>query len=332
MQEDSKINILLVDDLLEGLTLLEAVLKNPDYNLVKANSGQEALRCLLDDDFALVLLDVQMPEFNGFEVAKAIKQREKSKDVPIIFVTAIHKDSDYVNMGYAVGAYDYIFKPFDPAILLAKVALFIEIHKKNEQIKKQAELIRQSGKMERERALAGLELESTQRYRNLADAIPHMVWQAQANGILDYVNRVWCSYTGLTAEQSIGKGWQSMIHPKDLELFLKQWDAAMTTGDSIECECRIKGVKDGYHWHLIRTVPQKREGGQIVSWLGTATDIDERKQVEYEMSQAREDAVKASRLKSDFLANISHEIRTPLNGVIGTADLLMGGVLGEEER
>ncbi len=332
MQLESKINILLVDDAPEGLNLLETILKSPEYNLVKASSGQVALRCLLDADFALILLDVQMPEFNGFEVAKAIKQRERSKDIPIIFVTAIHIDSDYVNMGYALGAFDYLFKPFDPSILLAKVALFIEIHKKNEQIKKQAELIRLNDKMDRERALAGLELESTQRYRNLADAIPHMVWQAQANGILDYVNRVWCNYTGLNSEQSIGKGWQSMIHPKDLELFLNQWDLALTTGESIECECRIKGMKDGYHWHLIRTVPQKREGGQIISWLGTATDIDERKQLEYEMTQAREDAIKASRLKSDFLANISHEIRTPLNGVLGTADLLMSGVLGEEER
>lgn len=113
------VDILIVDDRFDGLLALEAVLNMPDVNLVKAQSGQEALDLLSYYDFGLILLDVQMPEMDGFETAMRIRQNEKYKLTPIIFVTAINKDDRYIFRGYESGAVDYVFKPFEPQILRA---------------------------------------------------------------------------------------------------------------------------------------------------------------------------------------------------------------------
>ncbi|MFC7394635.1 PAS domain S-box protein [Scopulibacillus cellulosilyticus] len=131
-----KVNILIVDDHPENLLALEAVLKSENYYLVKANSGEEALKYVLKQDFAVILLDVQMPGLNGFETAKLIKKREKSKNIPIIFITAINQTIESVLQGYNVGAVDYIFKPFHPEKLKLKVREFVKIYQ-NMKLEKQ---------------------------------------------------------------------------------------------------------------------------------------------------------------------------------------------------
>ncbi len=136
------VNILMVDDHQENLMALEAVLMSPHYRLIRANSGEEALKRVLTEDFAIILLDVQMPGLNGFETAKLIKSREKSKNIPIIFITAISQEVEHVLRGYKVGAIDYIFKPFHPETLKLKVAEFVKIYQNHEQIKIQNEMQR----------------------------------------------------------------------------------------------------------------------------------------------------------------------------------------------
>jgi signal transduction histidine kinase len=138
---EQTVSILLVDDRQENLLALEAALSYFGQNLIKANSGREALRLLLDQEFAVILLDVHMPEMDGFETAALIRERERSQNTPIIFLTAMHKGEGQVFRGYSLGAVDYIFKPFVPEILKAKVAVFIELYKKTEEIKRQAELL-----------------------------------------------------------------------------------------------------------------------------------------------------------------------------------------------
>ncbi len=139
-----KANILLVDDRPENLLALEAVLEPLEYNLITATSGQEALKHLLDEDFSVILLDVQMPDMDGLETAKHIKEREHTRDVPIIFLTAISKEPQHAVRGYSEGAVDYIPKPFDPNALRAKVAVFVELHEKNELLKQQAKELERS--------------------------------------------------------------------------------------------------------------------------------------------------------------------------------------------
>ncbi|MBR7834784.1 response regulator [Actinospica durhamensis] len=133
--------ILLVDDRPENLVALEAVLGALDQTLVRAASGEEALKALLTEDFAVILLDVQMPGLDGFETAAHIKRRERTKDIPIIFLTAVSNGPHHTFRGYAAGAVDYLAKPFDPWILRAKVSVFVELHRKNLLLKEQAQLL-----------------------------------------------------------------------------------------------------------------------------------------------------------------------------------------------
>jgi PAS domain S-box-containing protein len=322
----SQINILLVDDQKIGLIALEAVLRSPEYNLVEASSGKEAIEYLFKNDFALILLDVKMPGLNGFETAEIIKTHEKTKDIPIIFITGLSEDERFVQKGYESGAVDYLFKPFDREILRSKVAVFIELFKKNQTIKKQAELIRQS-------ELAKVRMESLERYRVLANAIPHMVWEAEPDGTFSYLNESWCEYTQLSIEQSIGTGWQTMVQADDLKSLLQACDDARKTGESFEIECRIKrGSDNSFRWHLILMVPEKSSNGQISAWLGTGTDIHDRKRVEDELRRANSAAQEATQIKSDFLATMSHEIRTPMNSIIGMTGLLLDTELTPEQR
>lgn len=126
------LDILIVDDRPENLLTLEHLLESPDLNIVRANSGQEALGLLLDHDFALVLLDVQMPDMDGFETAELMRGNKRTRHIPIIFVTANHTESKHIFRGYDSGAVDYLFKPLDPQMLLCKVRIFLEIHRQRQ--------------------------------------------------------------------------------------------------------------------------------------------------------------------------------------------------------
>jgi response regulator RpfG family c-di-GMP phosphodiesterase len=149
---DDKAKILLVDDREENLIALEAILSSLDQDLVRARSGEEALKALLTDEYAVILLDVVMPGMDGFETARDIKRRKKTRDVPIIFLTAVDSDPDYAFRGYAAGAVDFISKPFDPWVLRAKVSVFVELHNKNKQLREQTALLREQAAMLREQA------------------------------------------------------------------------------------------------------------------------------------------------------------------------------------
>ncbi|GHE46654.1 response regulator [Streptomyces longispororuber] len=127
-------SILLVDDMEDNLVALEAVLGSLNEPLVRARSGEEAMKALLRQRFAVILLDVRMPGMDGFETASNIKRLDQTKDVPIIFLTGTDNDAGYAFRGYATGAADYLTKPFDPWVLRAKVTVFLELHRKNQQL------------------------------------------------------------------------------------------------------------------------------------------------------------------------------------------------------
>ncbi|WP_433478881.1 response regulator [Spirillospora sp. CA-142024] len=147
---DDKAKILLVDDREENLIALEAILSSLDQDLVRARSGEDALKALLTEEYAVILLDVVMPGMDGFETARDIKRRKKTRDLPIIFLTAVNSDPDYAFRGYAAGAVDFISKPFDPWVLRAKVSVFVELHNKNKQLRDQTTLLREQAALLRE--------------------------------------------------------------------------------------------------------------------------------------------------------------------------------------
>lgn len=189
-QTEPKVNILLVDDRPENLLALSAALESLDQNLVKANSGSEALRCLLNQDFAVILTDVQMPGMDGFETATLIRERKRSQHTPIIFITGLNQNDTHVFRGYSLGAVDYLLKPFDPEILKSKVAVFISLFKKTEEVKRQAARLETANKeLEREitsrklaeEALRGLhdELEIKVQFRTAELALANESLQAE---------------------------------------------------------------------------------------------------------------------------------------------------------
>ncbi|WP_413581283.1 response regulator [Bdellovibrio sp. HCB288] len=325
------VDILIVDDRLDGLLALQAVLGDPGLNLLQAQSGPEALELLDHHDFAVILLDVQMPGMDGFETARRIRLNSRHRQTPIIFVTAINKDDQYIYRGYEVGAVDYIFKPFEPHIVKAKVSVFVELFLKSRKLEEQAELIRVSEARERFLRLAELEVESLRRYRSLADAIPHVIWRAKGDGTFDYFNKGWTDYTGLSLEQSVGRGWQSAVDEGDLQELLRVWMNSMDNGNAFETECRLFNKKGEARWFWVRAVSDTNMLG-VVNWIGTCTDIHDRKTIELKLIEAEKHANAASVSKTNFLANMSHEIRTPMNAILGFTELMLDDEQTPEER
>jgi PAS domain S-box-containing protein len=270
--------VLLVDDRRENLVALEAILEPLGHELVLAGSGEEALRQLLLHDVSAILLDVQMPGLDGFQTAELIKARGRTQDVPIVFLTAISQDSGHVFKGYRTGAVDYLFKPFDPEILRAKVSALINLHERSEALRIQEEALR-------ERELAELRRAGEYRYRNLADAMPQIVWTASESGRTNYVNRRWYEYTGLTVEETRADDViQRVVHPDDFQRLAERWRETVAAGGPFELQYRLRRADGTYRWHLARALPSADEIGVSTGWVGTSTDIDDQKRVE-EMRQ-----------------------------------------------
>jgi len=273
MSEEPVVNLLLVDDREENLVALRAILEPLGENLISARSGEEALRALLHEDFACILLDVQMPGLDGFDTADLIKQRERSKSIPIIFLTAISKEEQHVFRGYSAGAVDYLFKPFDPQVLRSKVAVFIDLHRKTAELRRQGELLRERDVTEERRV-------SEDRYRQLADAMPQIVWAADREGCATYYNRRWYEYTGQSVESAGEAGWKLAVHPDDLPAAVARRAETLASGDVYEFEYRFRASDGTYRWHLARAVPIRGAGGAIDFWIGTATDIHDHKRTQ----------------------------------------------------
>ncbi len=285
----NKVKVLVVDDRPDGLLAIKAVLDSPEYHLIEASSGQQAISCLLQHDIALILLDVQMPVMNGFEAAAFIKQNDNWKNIPIIFLTAINKEVAHIYRGYECGAVDYLFKPFDPWILKSKVAVFVELFRKSRKILEQAQLLQAAERREREQQVAELEIESLRRYRNLTNAVPHIIWKGKADGNLNFFNQIWCDYTGLTMEQSKGDGWKAALNPADKEIFFSFWHEAVEGVMPFELECRMVRYDGISRWHLIRGTVEKLKAGEEPEWIWTCTDIHDRKCAEEKLQHAHEE-------------------------------------------
>ena len=273
------VQILVVDDHSENRMALRAILSSPDYRIVEAVSGAEALLRLLQEDFAVLLIDVVMPDMSGFELAAAIKERERTAAIPIVFLTAQATDVDLVFKGYRVGAVDYLMKPLVPEMIRAKVAVFAQLYREKRRNERQAALLLEAERHENEFRLMELRLASERRYRTLAQAVPHIVWTANADGFVDYFNQRWFEYTGLSVEQAAGS-WLGIVHADDSARCRTDWENSVRSGEMFQTECRLRASDDAFRWHLCRAVPERSTTGQILSWVGTFTDIDDQKRIQ----------------------------------------------------
>ena len=265
--------ILVVDDVPENRMALRAILSSPDYQITEAGSGSEALLQLLKQDFAVLLIDVVMPDMSGFELAAAIKERERTAAVPILFVTGQATDIDLVYSGYRMGAVDYLIKPLVPAMVRAKVAVFAELYRERKRNEQQAALLIEAARNENEFRLITLELASERRYRALAQSMPHIVWTADADGAVDYFNQRWLEYTGRSVQQASGS-WLGVVHADDQERCRTEWKNAVQSGEMFAAECRLRRYDGTFRWHLCRAVPEQSPSNQVLSWVGTFTDIE----------------------------------------------------------
>lgn len=322
-----KVNILMVDDHPENLLALEAVLSSPDYHLVSATSGQKALKHLISQEFAVILLDVQMPGLNGFETAKLIRARKKTKHTPIIFLTAISQESENVQLGYEVGAIDYIFKPFHPETLRKKIDKFVEIYQKHKEKIYQSERqhILELEKKVEERTLELLSTNeklqqeiaerkkitdhlyvSQERFRKIFESSPNlMAIVSLESGTYIDVNTSWLEFTGYRYNELYN---QKM----NLHDFIEE-----ANGKRIHLENPIRNMKI-----LYKTKSGEMRAGLLSSELididpepcilFVLTDITERDLLEKGLTR-----LDRLNLIGEMAAGIAHEIRNPMTTVYG---------------
>lgn len=343
---DTRINILIVDDEPKNLAVLETILADQNYRLVRAENANQALLALVQEEFALIILDIRMPEMSGLELAQVIKSRKKTSTVPIIFLTAYLHEDAHVLTGYESGAVDYLHKPVNAAILRSKVAVFAELHQKNREIAEANRALREEvterRRIEDEIRLLNSELESRVRARtaeitevnaalseserqlrlaqqagkvglwewDLASEIG--VWTEAAQQIFQVPN----SSKRVTTEE-----WLSYVHPDDRDRLLQASETSKKTGHYNQ-EYRIISPTGEVRW--IESIGAiEYNGNSAMRMRGSVRDITDRKRVELRL-------IDTDRRKDEFLAMLGHELRNPLAAIRNAISIMEHSDVADE--
>jgi signal transduction histidine kinase/ActR/RegA family two-component response regulator len=304
--------ILIVDDRQENIFSLRTVLLQYGFAIDTALSGEEALRKLLKNEYALVILDVQMPGMDGFEVAEAITGLKKTKDIPIIFLSAVNTHKRFITKGFEAGAVEYLTKPVDPDILILKVQNFYRLYEKTKALK------------DAEQALA----RTVDELYVTLEALPQIAFVTNQKGELEYVNKPWLSYAA--SEKSF-----PAVQPGEVP-FPEQWAALISEEKPVEKELMIgQAGSDIFHYHLLKATPIL-VNGEITRWVGTLTNIHQQKVLNELLEQKvaertrelleanRELAISNNELQQ-FTSVASHDLKEPLRKI-----LFFGSLIGNK--
>jgi PAS domain S-box-containing protein len=292
MRENNQVNILMVDDQPAKLLSYEVILDELGLNLIKATSGRDALEQLLKNDIAVVLMDVSMPELDGFQLAEMIQDHPRCQKTAIIFISAVHlSDLDRLK-GYERGAVDYISVPVIPELLRAKVSVFAELYRRANQLEalnrelEQRVAERTEELQQRAEALQHLNGELARKNQEL-DAIvktaPDIIFSWKTDGTRDYISGRFYEFTGAPPSSADGLGWLDYVHPDDRERSMSQWMRCVQSGENYESEYRLRGRDGQYRWFRARAVPLRDQEGKVLRWYGTCADIHDSKLLEHSM-------------------------------------------------
>jgi two-component system, OmpR family, phosphate regulon sensor histidine kinase PhoR len=290
--------ILIVDDNQSNLYSLKKLLESKDFQVDTADSGEEALIKALKNDYALIILDVQMPDMDGFEVAETLAGYSKTKEVPIIFLSAVNTEKRFITRGYASGGKDYVTKPVDPEILMLKVKTFYNLQEQNLAMKKTQQSLELEVKGRRESQVTMKS--QIDHFHLMLESLPQIAFTLNEQGTVDFVNVKWYEYSD--SEKDFPE-----THPDDYKI-KEEFERCRKRGKPLDLEVRIKNRETGdFRYHLLRVTPVYEENA-IKNWVGSFTDIDDQKKVEKE--------------KDEFLSIASHELKTPLTSIKAYVQLL----------
>ncbi|TSD67119.1 response regulator [Inquilinus sp. KBS0705] len=292
------INILIVDDREENIIALEALLKRDDIRLLTTTSPNDALKIAWDNPISIALVDVQMPEMDGFELVEMLKSNPRTKDILVIFVTAISKESKYAVKGFGAGAVDYLYKPLDPYITSAKVDAFIqlarnrdEILQKNEELQNYAMVVKNSADI-----ICSVDATSL-RIKTINPAIEKILGYKQSEVLNTSIVDLAVSSDRDTFRKKLGEIIKDNLHFAVFEYQLDTFDKR-----TIWAECRASYRNKTIFLNISDNTPQKSYQQQLI--------------------KSKEAAELGKKAKEAFLANMSHELRTPVNGIIGLSTML----------
>ncbi|MBB6108895.1 PAS domain S-box-containing protein [Mucilaginibacter lappiensis] len=304
----SPVNILIVDDREENIVALEALLKRDDIRIFSTTSPNEALKIAWDTHIAIALIDVQMPEMDGFELVEMLKSNPRTRDIMVIFVTAISKETKYAVKGLGTGAIDYLYKPLDPYITSAKVDSFVhlartqaEIRLKNEELQNFAIVV-----------------------KNSADIICSVDAQ---NLRISNINPAVETIMGFKSTELMGKGIVSLAVENQQTLFRKK------LGEIIKDNLNFAVFELQFETFDKRVIwVECRASYHNKTIFLNISDISPQKSYQEQLIKSKENAEYSKKVKETFLANMSHELRTPVNGIIGITSLLLRTDLNEQQK